>query len=181
MSTQQMRIANYKDEEFTISGNKLLQKLETFASDLESNMLSNDKSFIVSKIPHKKIFDELFISVIPNYHAHKTYKNEHNGLYAFALVEQDKVNFQYIGISRTIRRRFLNHTRGKAKSTASWAFLMAQNDELEDALKRLSLKQLEMQIMRFTFIHIDNPFLRHMAEVYCANKLKSYWNTFETH
>ena len=181
MSTQQTRKENYKGESFTSHGDELLQQLESFASELQGNMLSEDKSFLVSHITQKKFFNKVFVNVVPNCHEHKSYKNEHNGLYAFALVEDGRVDFQYIGISRTIKKRFSDHTKSKKKNSANWAFLMARGDGADGAIDRIPVKQLDMHHMRFTFLHIDNPNLRLMAEVYCANKLKSFWNSFDTH
>lgn len=34
---------------------------------------------------------------------------------------------------------------------------------------------------RFTFVLIPDNMLMHIAEVYCVNKLKAEWNSFETH
>ncbi len=176
-----MRKENFKGESFTDHGDLLLQKLDAFAAELAGNMLSEEKSFLVSHLHQKKYFNKVFVNVVPNYHEHKTYKNEHNGLYAFAVVENGKADFKYIGISKTIKKRFSDHTKSKRNNNANWAFLMAQSEGKEEALTRIPTKQLEMHNMRFTFVHIDNPNLRLMAEVYCANKLKSFWNSFDTH
>lgn len=36
-------------------------------------------------------------------------------------------------------------------------------------------------LCRFTFVLIPDNMLMHIAEVYCVNKLKAKWNSFETH
>ena len=181
MSTQQMRNENYKKESFTDHGEKLLQKLDDFASELESNMISAEKSFLVSHIRQENDFNRVFVNVTPNHLGHKYHRNEHNGLYAFAIVENEQVDFQYIGISKTIKKRFSDHITSKNKNNANWAFLMAQSEGPDNAVERIPAKQLDIYNMRFTFTHVDNPNLRLMAEVYCANKLKSFWNSFDTH
>jgi hypothetical protein len=176
-----MRKANYKGETFIGGGQKLIDSLESIAGELKNNLLSNDKSFLVSEIIKEKNFNRVFIKIQPNFLEHKHYKNEHNGLYAFAIVDKRKVDFQYVGISKTIKKRFGDHVRSKKKNNANWAYLMALNESNVDPILRIPKKQLEMHGMRFTFIHIDNPNLRLIAEVYCANKFKSYWNSFDTH
>lgn len=176
-----MRKVNYKGEAFAVDGSELFQNLEAIAAEVKSNLLSSERSFLVSHIIKEKYFNRVFINFLPNNLEHKHYRNEHNGLYAFATVENGEVDFKYIGISRTIKKRFFDHTKSKKHNNANWAFLMAQHGGEESPLLGIPTKQLEMHGMRFTFIHIENPYLRSMAEVYCANKFKSYWNSFDTH
>jgi len=35
--------------------------------------------------------------------------------------------------------------------------------------------------LKYTFCPIDDNMFLHIAEVYCVNKLKAHWNSFETH
>lgn len=176
-----MRKENYKGEKYVLHGKPLLKALDLIANEMRSKMLSDKKSFLVSHIIKNKYFNKVFIEVKPNSLEHRHYKNEHNGLYAFAIMKNKKIDFQYIGISKTIKKRFSDHVRSKKKNNANWAFLMAQQEGQKNPLLRIPFKQREMHGMRFTFLHIENPNLRLMAEIYCANKFKSYWNSFDTH
>jgi hypothetical protein len=176
-----VRKDNYKGEKYSVVGEQLLERLESISIELRTNLLSNDKSFLVAHIIKERNFNSVFIGVSPNYLEHKYYKNEHNGLYAFAIVQKRNVDFQYIGISKTIKKRFGDHVKSKAKNNANWAYLMAQHTGDLNPIMKIPAKQLEIHGMRFTFIHIDNPNLRLMAEVYCANKFRSFWNSFDTH
>jgi len=113
-------------------------------------------------------------------------KNEFKGLYAFANVKNGVVDFQYIGISQTIRRRFNAHVRRTTRPEASWAYLMIKKDfpNLNKEERELKIPEYQKKIIypqNFTFVLIDDNMLMHIAEVFCVNNLKSYWNSFETH
>ena len=59
-----------------------------------------------------------------------------------------------------------------------------QNPQLSKEERQALIPELQNTLIkncRFTFVTEDSNMLMHLAEVYCANKLKSYWNSFETH
>ena len=148
-------------------------------------MTTNHKHQVVSDIINAKSFNQIW-DVEPNKHDNKYSRNEFKGLYAFAAVNRNKVDFRYIGISQTIRRRFAGHVKRKTRQEATWAYLMAKCDfpdlDISNREEKIPIYQREIIYpLKFTFHTIDDNMLMHMAEVYCVNKLKAYWNTFETH
>ena len=169
---------NYKDESFIKTGPALIYKLENIAFELQQNMKDSKSRFIASEILNtgKNAFHRLWPDVKPNNPYHKYSKNDFKGLYAFAIIKNGKINWQYIGVSQTIKRRFKGHTLRKTKNSATWAYLMCKSEE------NIHIKQKEIiHPCYFTFVKIDSNMLLHMAEVYCVNKFKSTWNSFETH
>ena len=107
---------------------------------------------------------------------HHHSKNEYKGLYAFAVITKTDVNWQYIGISQTIKRRFKGHRLRKSKNTASWAYMMVKS---EAAIPEIQKKRIYP--CHFTFVQIENNMFLHMAEVYCVNKRRSERNNLEGH
>jgi hypothetical protein len=180
-----MEIVNYKGEKYFETYAKLLSDLDKICETLINNLKTKGKSYTVQEIINAKSFNELWQET-PNKHDNKYSKKEFKGVYAFATVEGNKIDFKYIGISQTTRRRFSAHTRRTTRQEATWAYIMIKKD-----FPNLDLKQREKKIteyqkkiiypFRFTFCPVDDNMLLHIAEVYCVNKLKAYWNSFETH
>jgi len=180
-----MRTKNYQDESFLETGNNLFNIVERICKDLNTKMKS--ESYQVKDIIRisKNRFITLWPNNEPNKLDNKHVKNEYKGIYAFATKSrQGTIDWQYIGISQTIKRRFRGHTTGKTKNDATWAYLMAKNSNktIKNPISKIEDFQLEhIYPCYFTFVKIDNDMLLHLCEVYCVNKLKSFWNTFKTH
>jgi hypothetical protein len=176
---------NYKGEKYFTCSPKLLKDLNAISKNLVENLRAKGKSYQVKEIINSKSFNELW-NVIPKKSDNKHSRNEYKGIYAFAVVGKSKIDFKYVGISQTIRRRFTGHTKRKTRQAATWAYMMIKKDFPE-----LSIKQRERKIsayqktiiypLQFTFYPIDDNMMLHIAEVYCVNKLKAFWNSFETH
>ena len=179
------KIHNYKGEKF-FETSKLISYLDEISAQLVANFKSDINSHFVNHILDTNSFNSLW-NDCPNNLENKHSKNEYKGIYAFANVDRNgQVDILYIGISQTIRRRFYKHTTRDRKNEASWAYLMIkhQHPELSILDRQLKIREYQEKIMypiKFTFILINDNMLMHIAEVYCANKLKAEWNTFETH
>lgn len=174
---------NYKNEKYFSCNSKLIETLEGYCSKLEKKMLSD--SFLVSEIhSHKKNgFENCWLN-IPYSPVEQTGKpKEISGLYAFAEKKGNKITWKYIGISRTIKRRFQGHTRRSSKNSATLAHLIARetrnHKNAEGEIPNIQKEHIHSWY--FTFIQIDDNMLLHIAEVYCANKFQSHWNSFKTH
>jgi len=180
-----MRKGNYKGEKYFDTSFKLLTKLDAICDTLIENIKIKGKNYTIEMIINAKSFNDLW-QVTPNKHDNKYSKKEFKGVYAFATVDKTKTDFKYIGISQTIKRRFFHHTKRITRQEASWAYLMVKRD-----FPNLTLQQREKKIpeyqkkfihpLKFTFCPVDDNMILHIAEVYCVNKLKAYWNSFETH
>ena len=177
---------NYKGEKFFETSSKLLTELDAICETIVGNLKTKGKSYATEEIVEAKSFNELW-QVKPNKHDNKYSTKEFKGIYAFASVDKNKkIDFKYIGISQTTRRRFSAHTKRTTRAEASWAYLMIKRD-----FPNMTKEQREMKIpeyqkkfiypLRFTFCPVDDNMLLHIAEVYCVNKLKAHWNSFETH
>lgn len=176
---------NYKGEKYFDTSFKLLDDLETICNTLIKNLKTKGRSYTSANIVKAKSFNELW-QLEPNNCDNKFSKKEFKGIYAFAKVDQNRISFEYIGISQTIRRRFSAHTKRITRQEASWAYLMIKKN-----FAKLTAQQREKRIpeyqkkfiypLKFTFCPIDDNMLLHIAEVYCVNKLQAYWNSFETH
>jgi hypothetical protein len=183
-----MRSTNYNEEAyFTCDGN-LIKQLDGYCDELESRM--NNSRFLVSDmLNHKKsIFQNCWSDLVFNAPIGKQEKkNEIMGLYAFATKKGDKLDWKYIGISRTMMMRFSHHTKSNHKSSATWAYQLAkkyvEKEELSKAIQ-IHIKKYQEEIIHpcyFTFIQIDDNMLLHIAEVYAVNKFQAEWNSFKTH
>jgi len=177
---------NFRKEHFIKTGAKLIKELDKIVNKLKFRMSSKKYSFSVKKLSKTKSINGLWngnFNSTKKGHEHKDYA----GIYAFAIMRKGVCEFQYIGISQTILRRFYDHTKLKPKNKASWAFLMAKHKynlkhNLPNAEEMIPKVQEDfIRSCKFTFLPISNSMLMHIAEVYCVNKLKSKWNTFETH
>ena len=124
--------------------------------------------------------------LINNPNGNKFSKNEYKGIYAFAEYSNGKTRVLYVGISQTMRRRFFKHTKEKGKEGATWAYAMLKwhHPQLSKEDRILMIPEIQNSLIkncRFTFIPIESNMMIHLAEVYCANKLRAHWNSFETH
>jgi hypothetical protein len=181
---------HFNGEEFLTINDKLNSELIEIANSLCHQIKENylDLNTYKKKLYLKDYWKKELVNN-PDGNVHS--KNEYFGIYAFATLEGDDVSFQYIGISQTIRRRFNGHMGSNDRGTATWAYRIARHKykkKTPEECEKLIDKMREMYIKpcRFTFVPInrvnnDSHMFLHLAEVFCANYLKSYWNTFETH
>lgn len=175
---------NYNKEIFLDVNNRLLLELETIANALCDNLADKKKHWIVSDLVKYKSFNKAWIDVKPNNFENEYSKKEFKGIYVFSL-NSNKSEIRYIGISKTIRRRFYSH----ANRLSSWVHLMARDKyknfkSFGEKRKREIFRKIQLENVypcKFTFVKIDNNMLLHLAEVFCVNKLHSYYNSFETH
>jgi hypothetical protein len=180
-----MRENNYKGEMYLDTSHTLLIKLDAICETLIHNLKTNGKSYIVEEIIKNKSFNKLWEHA-PNTPDKKNSKKEFKALYAFATCDNDKIDFMYMGISQRTRGRFSDHTKRNKSKDASWAYLMIKHNyplltrvQRENKISEYQKKSIHH--LRFTFYPIDDNMLLHLAEVYCVNKLKAFWNSFETH
>lgn len=99
----------------------------------------------------------------------------------------------YVGISRSVISRLLQHVKGTTHFDASLAYRMAK-DRMKHNLSRNDAMQTDDMIIRFNrakakisnmnvaFIEIKNNLEIYLFEAYCAIELNTKkWNTFATH
>ncbi|MES2006328.1 MAG: GIY-YIG nuclease family protein [Bacteroidota bacterium] len=183
---KQPRPHNYKKEKYFDTAS-LITYLDEVCATLITNFLTPGRNHLVKDLMNVKDRDfNALWHAAHNNEENKHSKNEFKGIYAFATVDRNDVDFHYIGISQTIRRRFGKHTLKKRKNEASWAYLMAKHHhpDLSNEDRQLKIPEYQQKYIhpvRFTFCQVDDHMLMHIAEVYCANKLRAEWNTFETH
>lgn len=180
---------NYKEEQFLNIDENLHERLDEISNQIHTQLISPGQYVVFNE--HQKFgrreFQKFWQHISPNNENGNIYsKNEHKGIYAFGEISNGKLRILYIGISQTIRRRFFKHTTTKSKNGATWAYTMLkhQNPDLTKEERQLLIPEIQNSLIkncRFTFVKEDNNHLMHWAEVYCANKLKSFWNSFETH
>ncbi len=107
------------------------------------------------------------------------------GLYIF--IEKGKA--MYVGISRKVRKRLVQHGWGKVHNHATLAYLITEHD-LGFSTKKSQIQHAQIKIAqerlkncRVITIPVpdDDPFLLYFMEVYLSGSLKTKWNTFKTH
>jgi len=99
----------------------------------------------------------------------------------------------YVGISRNVGNRIIQHVKGQTHYDASLTYRMAQADHPTDGtraeamadrsfLRAFKRKQAELRRGHVAAIRIENALERYVFEAYAAMKLNTCrWNTFETH
>lgn len=99
----------------------------------------------------------------------------------------------YVGISRGVTQRLIQHVKGKTHFDASFAYRIAsENNEHEmtrgDAMNHDEFKtyfsdaKSYIADMSVAFIEISNDLELYLFEAYCSMELDtSLWNTFRTH
>ena len=196
---------NYKGEAF-YSVSHIEAKLEKIADGLKKN-LDRDRSVDVALFArgtkNDKSFAELVKSIYSEQREFVTGKEkkegDHSGLYLFATRTKTGFEYQYVGISQQVIARVSQHVRHSAKSSATWAFLMAKvshnqkigqpeqlatnNFKSKTELKR-AIEDEQLGLIRdcvVTYFPVDDNFLMHLVEPYIACALGCFWNSFETH
>ena len=116
-------------------------------------------------------------------------KDDFAGCYVF--LEQDRPI--YVGISRSIIQRLLQHVKGRTQYSASLAYRIASWRRPHDLTRKAAMeipafrKEFEkardyLKSLYVAFIEIDNDLELYLFEAYCAMELDtSEWNTFCTH
>ncbi len=117
-------------------------------------------------------------------------KNDFKGLYVFL----HKNNPFYIGISKRVIGRILQHIKGKSPQTSTLAYKIGkikyETDEKQEFIgtrKELDYKNYVEPIKTFlmkqniAFIKIDDDDELALFEIFCSIKLDTYLNTFQTH
>lgn len=115
--------------------------------------------------------------------------SDFSGCYVFL----DGIKPIYVGISRTVVRRLIQHLNTNTHFSASLAYRMAREDyphemKRDQAMKDDQFKKVFLQVqerlrdMSFAFIPIENNLELYLFEVYAAMALDTdTWNTFRTH
>ena len=108
-------------------------------------------------------------------------------------VLMDGTNPVYVGISRSVIQRLLQHLKGTSHFDASLAYRIASEHyphhmDREKAMTHPGFKEAfgkaknYLKSLRVAFIEIENDLEVYLFEVYCAMKLDtSKWNSFRTH
>jgi hypothetical protein len=173
-----MKKTNFKKEQYLLMDHTLIIELNRISDTLQQQMMDSKRRFKVSDIisTGKNAFHTLWPDIDPLNKDNKHSKREFKGLYAFATIAGKDIDWQYIGISQTIKRRFRGHVLRSNKNSATWAYLMQKSIE--------EIPRVQKEIIHpcyFTFVQVQDNVLLHMAEVFCVNKLRATWNSFETH
>lgn len=215
--------SNFKGEIFTSTDgieNRMKKVADTLRDNFEKGVefifdindnSSNAKYFSVQKLnssEKSKIGLAKFISTLEKSLEKPT--TDYKGIYLFAeKLSENKFNYLYVGISKRAIKRLHEHVNSNDKNAASWAYLIAKNEneeiknglakfrhrkliESEKAEKERLIKDIKIEIKKVqqnrisnlyvTFFEIENDyFFLHMVEPFVACYLKTKWNTFETH
>jgi len=99
----------------------------------------------------------------------------------------------YVGISRGVVQRLIQHVKGRTHYDATFAYRIASENKAhglqrEAAMKNPAFKsefnraKEYLKSLNVAFIEIQNDLELYLFEVYCAMGLKTVkWNTFRTH
>lgn len=99
----------------------------------------------------------------------------------------------YVGISRSVIQRLIQHVKGKTHFEASLAYRMAAFNHSHDMSRREAMKNPDflqsfteagqrLVAMNVSFVEIKNDVELYLFEVYCSMALDTaQWNSFKTH
>jgi hypothetical protein len=111
----------------------------------------------------------------------------------YVLLDRDREEPVYVGISRTIVQRLLQHVKGTTHYDASLAYKMASEENSRFKSRKEAMancdfralfenKKAYLASLDTAFIEISNDLELHLFEAYCAMELDTCeWNTFQTH
>ncbi len=111
------------------------------------------------------------------------------GCYVFV----DEETPVYVGISRSVVQRLIQHVKGKTHFDASLAYRMAAFNyshdmsrgeamENDDFLRCFNEAKQRLCCMKVAFVEIKNDLELYLFEVYCSMQLDTaQWNSFKTH
>jgi len=109
----------------------------------------------------------------------------------YVLIERRKPF--YVGISRRVVHRLIQHVRGRSHYDASLAYRIACGTKRHSLTRRKAMQEKafkgafqkakdRLRRMKVAFVEINDPVELHLFEVYCAMELHTgRWNTFRTH
>ena len=155
-----------------------------------------------NKIDFNTIFDELdnlclkLLKMDPVGRCYKTSPEKNiSGIYLFS----ENGNPVYVGRSRNIRNRYNGHISSSSDS-ASFAFMLARDktgkneaisksrpktrkELMEDEIFEKAFNKARQQIreMEFRYVEESDSIRQALLEIYCAVKLNTEYNKFETH
>lgn len=194
-----MKTENYKQEKYLTIDQNLLNELEDVVLKIREQMKTPGMHYPVAelmKYSRKEFFKMWDEQVFKSYTKQPYQKDlgkkevdEYRGIYVFATEKDGDLHYEYVGISRGIRQRFKWHVSGTIKNHATWAWMMLKHEKKADSMtsneeikKCLKAKQEEIiHDCLFTFVPIASDMMLHLAEIYCANHLRTHWNSFRTH
>ena len=104
----------------------------------------------------------------------------------------------YVGRSRNLRQRILNHSRpSSTHNSASFAFLLAREKtgclrhtdsrfraqlEKDPNFEKIFKEQkARISRMKIKAVEIEDPNTQAIFEIYCSEKLRTSYNDFDTH
>jgi len=109
----------------------------------------------------------------------------------------DKGRPVYVGISKSVIKRLIEHVRGWDHLTATLAYRMAvtkyshgktASEAMKDEMfkKQFAEQRDYIKGLDVAFIEVENPLVLYLFEAYCAMELDTGidvggWNTFKTH
>lgn len=112
------------------------------------------------------------------------------GCYVFIDEEKTPV---YVGISRSVVQRLIQHVKGKTHFDASLAYRMAAYNYSHDMSRGEAMKNDDFLCcfneakqllcsMKVAFVEINDDLELYLFEVYCSMQLDTaQWNSFKTH
>ena len=105
----------------------------------------------------------------------------------------DEATPVYVGISRSVVQRLIQHVKGRTHFDATLAYRMAAFDyshdmsrgeamEDKDFLRCFNEAKQRLASMKVAFVEVKNDLELHVFEVYCSMELDTaQWNSFKTH
>ena len=99
----------------------------------------------------------------------------------------------YVGISRSVVQRLIQHVKGRTHYDATLAYRIASENKTHGLQRDVAMKDPEfrnefnrakdyLKSLYVAFIEIENDLDLYLFEVFCAMDLKTVkWNTFRTH
>lgn len=120
---------------------------------------------------------------------------DHNPRGCYVLLDQDQP--VYVGISKHVITRLIEHVRGTDHFTATLVYKIATTHHPHNTTAAKAIKDPQFLLhfedarkyllsLNVVFVEIDNPLELYLFEPYCALELDTGfeaggWNTFETH
>lgn len=120
-------------------------------------------------------------------------KHSHTEDFSGCYVFVEKKKPIYVGISRTVFKRLLQHVKGKTHFDASLAYRIAVSEHEHTITRSRRMKTSEFQKLfgrakdylaelDVAYVEISNPLELYVFEPFCAMALDTHqWNTFRTH
>lgn len=189
---------NFKGETYPESIESVIQHMQNVIAEV-NRQLNLPRPYVIKdyfKFSERNSINKPLFAKHFRFNSDNADKKEKDikGLYALAEEKDGNLSIVNIGISKTIMRRFYQHTCGKRHNESTLGFYMALNNhkettgisytgkrELFPYVTYLDATLQYIRNLRFAIVPIDNNFELYIAECYLACHYKSFWNTFETH